>query len=72
MTMSRRGVLKASVATAVAANGLNWFSPTEVFASDTVVIPSASHWGPFKAVVKKACWSAFSPSKTSTPCPPRC
>ncbi len=63
MTMSRRGVLKASVATAVAANGLNWFSPTEVFASDTVVIPSASHWGPFKAVVKKGVLVGVQPLK---------
>ena len=53
MSMSRREFLKASVASAVAANGLAWFGAGEVFGADTVVIPSASHWGPFKAVVKK-------------------
>ncbi len=53
MSMSRREFLKASIASAVAANGLAWFGAGEVFGADTVVIPSASHWGPFKAVVKK-------------------
>jgi trimethylamine-N-oxide reductase (cytochrome c) len=53
MSMSRRGFLKTTVATAIAANGLTWFGASEVFGADTVVIPSASHWGAFKAVVKK-------------------
>ena len=53
MNMTRRNFLKASVASAIAANGLTWFSASEVFGADTVLIPSASHWGPFKAVVKK-------------------
>ncbi len=52
MNVSRRDFLKTSIATAVTANGLSWFSAAEVFGADTVVIPSASHWGPFKAVVK--------------------
>ena len=53
MAVSRREFLKASVATSVAAGSLSWFGASEVFGADTVVIPSASHWGPFKAVVKK-------------------
>lgn len=52
MQFSRRKFLKTTIASAVAANGLSWFSAGQAFASDTVVIPSASHWGPFKAVVK--------------------
>ena len=52
MNISRRDFLKASAATAIATSGLTWFGAREVFAADTVVIPSASHWGPFKAVVK--------------------
>ncbi|MCQ9615764.1 molybdopterin-dependent oxidoreductase [Paenalcaligenes niemegkensis] len=44
--------MKSTVATAVAANGLTWFAADHVFADDTVTIPSASHWGPFNAVVK--------------------
>jgi trimethylamine-N-oxide reductase (cytochrome c) len=52
MSLSRRDFLKTSIATAITANGLSWFSAAEVFGADTVVIPSASHWGPFKAVVK--------------------
>lgn len=52
MQFSRRKFLKTTIASAVAANGLSWFAAGQAFASDTVVIPSASHWGPFKAVVK--------------------
>lgn len=52
MQFSRRRFLKTTIASAVAANGLTWFKAGEAFASDTVVIPSASHWGPFNAVVK--------------------
>lgn len=52
MSISRRDFLKTSIATAIATNGLTWFGASEVFGADTVVIPSASHWGPFKAVVR--------------------
>ena len=52
MALSRRQFLKASVAGVVAANGLTLFAAGQVFGSDTVVIPHACHWGPFKAVVK--------------------
>lgn len=63
MTMTRRGLLKASVATAVATGGLTWFGPDEAFAADTVVIPSADHWGPFKAVVKNGVLVGVQPLK---------
>ena len=63
MTMTRRGLLKASVASAVTANGLTWFAADEVFAADTQVIPSASHWGPFKAVVKNGVLVGIQPLK---------
>lgn len=52
MQISRRRFLKTTVATAIATNGLTWFKPGEALAGDTVTIPSASHWGPFRAVVK--------------------
>src|SRR5690606_40930743 len=52
MQFSRRTFLKTTVASAVAAHGVSWFGADEVFAGDTVTIPSASHWGPFRAVVK--------------------
>jgi trimethylamine-N-oxide reductase (cytochrome c) len=52
MQFTRRKFLKTTVASAVAANGLAWFGAKQAFAADTVVIPSASHWGPFNAVVK--------------------
>lgn len=63
MTMTRRGLLKASVASAIAANGLALFKPGEVFAADTQLIPSASHWGPFKAVVKNGVLVGVQPLK---------
>ena len=63
MTITRRGLLKASVASAVTANGLTWFAADEVFAADTQVIPSASHWGPFKAVVKNGVLVGIQPLK---------
>lgn len=71
MTMTRRGLLKASVATAVAANGLTWFKPDEVFAADTVVIPSADHWGPFKAMVKNGVLVGIQPLKDIDAAPTR-
>ncbi|MFG0906664.1 molybdopterin-dependent oxidoreductase [Photobacterium damselae] len=52
MSLSRRNFLKGSVATAIAANGLTLFPAGKIFASDTQVIPSATHYGPFNAVVK--------------------
>lgn len=56
MSHSRRKFLKSAVATGlatkVAAGGLTIFPVTQVFGDDTVVIPHASHWGPFKAVVR--------------------
>jgi trimethylamine-N-oxide reductase (cytochrome c) len=52
VNMSRRGFLSTTVATSVAAGGLSLFGLTEVFGADTKLIPSASHWGPFNAVVK--------------------
>jgi trimethylamine-N-oxide reductase (cytochrome c) len=52
MSVSRRQFLKASAATAAYATGLTLFSATAVFGDDTVLIPHASHYGPFKAVVK--------------------
>lgn len=52
MHLSRRKFLKSSVATAVAAQGVALFGADAVFADGTVSIPSASHWGPFRALVK--------------------
>jgi len=55
MKISRRSFLKKSaavVAATVAANGLTLFGPDHVFADDTVLIPHATHYGPFNAVVK--------------------
>lgn len=52
MSLTRRQFLKAGIAGAVASQGLGWFAADSVFAADTVTIPSASHFGPFKAVVK--------------------
>lgn len=54
--LTRRGFLKASagagIASSVAVGGLSWFKAGQAFAADTITIPSASHWGPFKAVVR--------------------
>ena len=52
MSYTRRAFLKSAVATAVATQGLTLFGPKAVFSSDTILIPHASHYGPFKAVVK--------------------
>ncbi|MBV2235313.1 MAG: twin-arginine translocation signal domain-containing protein, partial [Sterolibacterium sp.] len=52
MDINRRQFLKAGVAGSIAAGGLTWFKAGQVFAADTLTIPSASHWGPFKAVVR--------------------
>lgn len=53
MEISRRGFLKTTIASSIAAGGLSLFGLKEVFGADTILIPSASHWGPFNAVVKK-------------------
>lgn len=53
MGISRRQFLQVSAATAAASTtGLTVFGPEVVFGSDTVLIPHASHYGPFKAVVR--------------------
>lgn len=55
MKISRRSFLKktaAVAAVAVTTKGLSLFGPNHVFAEDTVLIPHASHYGPFNAVVK--------------------
>ncbi len=54
MSFSRRDFLKLSsfCATGIAAGGLTLFGCTEKFDQNTILIPHASHWGPFNAVVK--------------------
>lgn len=52
MGISRRHFLKGSIATAIATNGLTLFAPSHVFGASTTLIPHASHWGPFNAVVE--------------------
>lgn len=63
MSVSRRQFLKASAATAASATGLTLFSATAVFGDDTVLIPHASHYGPFKAVVKNGRFIGVQPLK---------
>ena len=69
MTLSRRNFLKGSVATAIAANGLTLFPAGKVFASDTITIPSATHYGPFKAVVKSGTLIGVQPINDVDPFP---
>src|SRR5690625_3117514 len=53
MGVSRRGFLKAFLPTAVASGvPLKVFDADEKFDDDVVLIPQASHYVPFKAVVK--------------------
>jgi len=54
MRFSRRDFLKLSSVTAVgiSTGGLTLFGCTEQFEKGTILIPHASHWGPFNAVVK--------------------
>ncbi len=56
MNIARRAFLKSSATSALVATGmaggLSVFDPEHVFGADTILIPHASHWGPFKAVVK--------------------
>ncbi|MFG0732150.1 molybdopterin-dependent oxidoreductase [Photobacterium damselae] len=69
MDVSRRSFLKSAIATAIAANGLTLFPLDYAFADDTVLIPSASHWGPFYAVVKKGVLVGIQPRKEIDPLP---
>ena len=52
MSISRRSFLKSSLAAAGAVPALTLFGPKAVFAKDIELIPHASHYGAFKAVVK--------------------
>ncbi|SMO64390.1 trimethylamine-N-oxide reductase (cytochrome c) [Saccharicrinis carchari] len=55
MSIDRRNFLKLSSLAAVgisASASLTLFSCDHVFDSGTTLIPHASHWGPFKAVIK--------------------
>ena len=54
MGFSRRDFIKLSsvTATGIAAGGLTLFGCTEKFKKGTILIPHASHWGPFNAVVQ--------------------
>ncbi|PSU36440.1 molybdopterin-dependent oxidoreductase [Photobacterium lutimaris] len=65
MAISRRAFLKASIATAVAATGgLTVFHASTRFDdANTVIIPHASHWGPFNAVVKDGILIGVQPLK---------
>lgn len=63
MTISRRNFLKTTVATAIATGGLKLFRPDEAFGADTILIPHASHYGPFKAVVQNGVLIGVQPLK---------
>ncbi|MGF1789333.1 molybdopterin-dependent oxidoreductase [Photobacterium profundum] len=65
MAISRRTLLKTSIATAVAAaGGLVIFPASKIFSDDDVdVIPHASHWGPFNAIVKDGILIGIQPRK---------
>ena len=52
MSMSRRKFLKSSLVAAGAVPALTLFGPDVVFGKDTKLIPHATHFGPFNAVVK--------------------
>lgn len=53
MGITRRSFLQMSAAVAASsATGLTLYGPDAVFGDDTVLIPHASHYGPFKAVVQ--------------------
>ncbi|MHB1375519.1 MAG: molybdopterin-dependent oxidoreductase [Thauera sp.] len=69
MSLSRRAFLKSTAAIAVASGGLKLFGLNEVFASDTVLIPHASHYGPFKAVVKNGVLIGVQPLAGFDPMP---
>lgn len=69
MPISRRDFLKSAIATAIAANGLTLFPANFAFADDTLLIPSASHWGPFYGVVKDGKLVGIQPRKEIDPLP---
>tara|TARA_R110002167_G_scaffold22811_6_gene81412 strand:- start:2401 stop:5058 length:2658 start_codon:yes stop_codon:yes gene_type:complete len=52
MNISRRQFLASSLAAASAVPVLTLFGPNAVFGEDTVLIPHATHFGPFNGVVK--------------------
>ncbi|CAM2834249.1 molybdopterin-dependent oxidoreductase [Moritella viscosa] len=52
MSISRRNFLKSSLAAAGAVPALTLFGPKAVFAKDIELIPHATHYGAFNAVVK--------------------
>lgn len=63
MTFTRRQFLQSTVAAAIASGGLKLFGAHEVFAADTVLIPHATHYGPFKAVVRNGVLIGVQPLK---------
>ncbi|MGF1692406.1 molybdopterin-dependent oxidoreductase [Photobacterium kagoshimensis] len=65
MAISRRNFLKTSIATAVAAGGGLMVYPASKFFDDEdiEVIPHASHWGPFNAIVKAGVLVGIQPRK---------
>ncbi|HRJ22720.1 MAG TPA: molybdopterin-dependent oxidoreductase [Thauera sp.] len=69
MSLSRRAFLKSTAAIAIATGGLKLFGVNEVFGSDTILIPHASHYGPFKAVVKNGVLIGVQPLKDFDPMP---
>jgi trimethylamine-N-oxide reductase (cytochrome c) len=69
MSLSRRNFLKSAIATAVVANGLTLFPSNYAFAADIIRIPSASHWGPFFAIVKDGKLVGIQPRKDIDPYP---
>lgn len=66
MAISRRTFLKTSIATAVTAGGgLMVYPASKLFDDEDIeVIPHASHWGPFNAIVKSGYLSVFNPEKS--------
>lgn len=65
MAISRRTFLKTSIATAVVGGGgLLIYPASKVFDNEEVdVIPHASHWGPFNAIVKAGVLVGIQPRK---------
>ena len=65
MAISRRTFLKTSIATAVVAGGGLMVYPASKFFDDedVEVIPHASHWGPFNAIVKAGVLVGIQPRK---------
>ncbi|MDO6542689.1 molybdopterin-dependent oxidoreductase [Photobacterium sanguinicancri] len=65
MAISRRTFLKTSIATAVTAGGgLMVYPASKLFDDEDIeVIPHASHWGPFNAIVKSGVLIGIQPRK---------